>query len=115
MQHELLHLLGLGHFPYTGSLMSEIKTTYMTKIDLAVVAAIWDPRVTKSVSTTPEMCDALDIDDPAICSGQNLTEAEFLATALDDTEGWGIVEAFLCAKGDTCDIANATDIAADFL
>ena len=112
--HEFLHLMGMGHMPYAPSLMSLQQNKYMTKIDFAIIAAIWDPRIDKSVVTVQGMCDKLEIVDP-ICSATNLTHSQFLATARSDTEGWSIVEAFLCTKSDVCDIANASEIAAGFL
>ena len=101
--------------PYSPSLMSQNdQNGYMTKIDFAIIAAIWDPRIDKSVVTVQGMCDRLDIVDP-VCNATNVTRTQFLATARNDTDGWEIVEAFLCSKSDTCDIPNAEVIAAAFL
>ena len=116
LTHEFLHLMGMMHMPYSGSLMSppDDQKSYMTKIDFAVIAALWDPRIDKSVVTVQDMCDRLDIVDP-VCNATNLTRTQFLATARNDTEGWEIVEAFLCSKSGNCDIPNASGIAAAFL
>lgn len=166
MYHEFLHLMGLGHYPYSDSAMASPPQIYWTKVDLAIVAvrlfcfverrsalflsccrcailafahslslslslsfhrrqALWDPRVSKSVTSTSEMCDALAIDDDNVCSrtaSQGITEAEFHLTARDDVSGWDVVSAYLCLRdsgrainGPNCTMENASEIAGDYL
>lgn len=92
MTHEWGHAMGLMHFPYGPSNQAPPadQKSFWTSVDMAAIAAIQDPRVSRTTTSAADVCTALGV---AACPS-DVDQAAFAASG----SGYADVEKWLCAK-----------------